>query len=114
MVKEKLVILQSVINGFDITRHTITNHRVVVSGSRVNCRAYLIADHIIFPDPAVRLAGDEDVMTVIGEYSNNYELLGGQWKICHSALNVHYSRGNTELMAQAMTRAAEGFSGVQV
>ena len=48
-----LPILQSVINGFDITRHMITNHRCTISDEVVRCRAYMIADHIIFPEPDI-------------------------------------------------------------
>ena len=44
--------LKSVINGFDITRHTITNHRFVISDGEISCRAYLTADHVLFADPA--------------------------------------------------------------
>ena len=47
---EWLKVLQGVINGFDITRHAISNHRVTISDGVVNCRAYLSADHIIFPE----------------------------------------------------------------
>ena len=44
--------LVTVISKFDITRHTITNHRVVISAGEVSCRAYMSADHVKFADPA--------------------------------------------------------------
>lgn len=98
--------IQGVINGFDITRHTITNHRFSVEGSRVSCTAYLIADHVIFTDPELPLVCDEQVVTVIGEYTNSYEHDGSDWKICRSKLVVNYSRGNLDLFATATERAA--------
>lgn len=101
-----LKILQSVINGFDITRHTITNHRVNMTDGQVSCMAYLIADHVIFADPEVPLVGDQDVVTVVGEYTNWYEKTGDSWKICKSQLVVNWSSGNIALLAEANKRAA--------
>jgi len=94
-----LAVLQSVINRFDITRHTITNHRVTIDGDTVRCRAYLSADHIKFADPAIPLVGDEDIVTVVGEYTNFYRLVGDHWKIWRSELVVNWSRGNLGLFA---------------
>jgi hypothetical protein len=99
--------LKSVINGFDITRHTITNHRVVITDDEVSCRAYLTADHVLFADPAFPIAGDDEVVTVVGEYTNHYRLVGDRWKICKSALVVNWSRGNMMLFATAPERAAK-------
>src|SRR6056297_398395 len=53
--------LQAVINSFDVTRHTITNHRVVISAKQLSCRAYLVADHVRFADAALPVVGAEDV-----------------------------------------------------
>jgi hypothetical protein len=99
-----LRILQGVINGFDITRHTITNHRFVISGAQVACRAYLIADHVIFPNPEAPIIGAQDVVTVVGEYTNHYQQVAGDWKICKSELAVHWSSGNIALFASATER----------
>jgi hypothetical protein len=98
--------LRSVINGFDVTRHTITNHRVCISDDEISCRAYLTADHVVFPDPENPIVGDEDVVTVVGEYTNYYQQVEGVWKICKSALVVNWSRGNMALFASAPERAA--------
>ena len=98
--------LQSVINGFDITRHMITNHRVTITDSRVSCTAYLMADHVIFPDPAMPIISGDDVATVVGEYTNYYELVGDAWKICKSELVVNYSSGNMGLFETAAARVA--------
>ena len=89
--------LKGVINKFDITRHTITNHRVSISGDEVVCVAYLTADHVKFPDPAMPVANPEDVATVVGEYTNHYREIDGAWKICRSALVVNWSAGNLAL-----------------
>lgn len=101
-----LQVLQGVINGFDVTRHTITNHRFVVSDEEVSCRAYLIADHIVFPAPDLPLPGPEDIVTVVGEYYNHYSLIEGDWKIVKSGLEVHWSSGNLALFETAGERAA--------
>ena len=102
-----LEVLQSVINGFDVTRHTITNHRFSFADGQVSCRAYLVADHVIFPDPAVPLVSDDDVATVVGEYTNHYERTLQGWKISRSKLEIHYSRGNLDLFGTAAERVAE-------
>jgi hypothetical protein len=99
-----LGILQGVINGFDITRHFITNHRFSMSDSGLSCRAYLSADHVIFPDPAQPFIGSQDVVTVVGEYTNHYRQIGDAWKICKSELVVHWSSGNIELFGAATAR----------
>ncbi len=91
--------LRSVIDKFDITRHTITNHRVAIDGEEVSCRAYLTADHVKFEDPAVPLAGPDNVATVVGEYTNYYTREGDAWKICRSELVVNWSSGNMGLFA---------------
>lgn len=101
-----LLILQGVINGFDITRHTITNHRIDISDAQVSCAAYLTADHVIFANPDVPLIGDSEVVTVVGEYTNCYQQINDDWKICKSQLVVNWTSGNAELLGTAMTRAA--------
>lgn len=101
-----LAILQSVINGFDITRHAITNHRVTVTDDEVKCSAYLCADHVMFPDPSVREHGPDDVATVVGEYTNFYERINGEWRVWRSELRVDYSNGNLALFPKALERSA--------
>ena len=99
--------LQSVINGFDITRHTITNHRVTVSDGQIKGRAYLIADHVIFPSPGESLITDQDVVTVVGEYTNHYQMIAGALKIIKSELVVNWSSGNLELFTAAAENVAK-------
>ena len=106
-IDDWLPILQGVINGFDITRHTITNHRPEITDTSVSCTAYLSADHVIFANPELPVITPEDVVTVVGEYTNWYEFDGGLWRICRSRLVVNYSGGNLDLLAQAMQRAAQ-------
>jgi hypothetical protein len=100
-----LKVLQGVINGFDITRHTITNHRPLISDSAVSCSAYLIADHVIFANPDVPVVTPRDVVTVVGEYTNRYEHVGGRWTICYSKLVINYTSGNLDLLGRATQRA---------
>lgn len=91
--------LKGVINKFDVTRHLITNHRVTISGDEVKCVAYLSADHVKFSDPAVAVENPESVATVVGEYTNYYEQVEGEWKVVRSALVVNWSSGNLALFA---------------
>lgn len=102
-----MLYLKSVINGFDITRHTLTNHRFGRSGEDVVCRAYLVADHVIFAQAELPIATADDVVTVVGEYTNTYTPTTAGWKISASRLEVHWSSGNLELFPRAMQRAAE-------
>jgi hypothetical protein len=99
--------LKGVINGFDITRHTITNHRAIVSNDEVSCTAYLIADHVIFADPKLPHIGADDVVTVVGEYTNHYTEIDDAWRICQSALRMHYTSGNLGLFEVGAKRVAE-------
>lgn len=101
-----MLYLKSVINGFDITRHLITNHRAIVTDSAISCRAYLAADHVIFADPAIPVARPEDIITVVGEYNNHYAEIDGHWKIVKSSLELHYSHGNMDLFEESVKRAA--------
>ena len=97
--------LQGVINGFDITRHTITNHRFFIAEGEISCRAYLRADHVIFANPEMPVIGPEEVVVVVGEYTNRYREIDGCWKICKSELEVNWSEGNFSLLATATERA---------
>jgi hypothetical protein len=91
--------LQSVINRFDVTRHTITNHRFVIDGATVSCRAYLSADHVKFTDPSLPVVGPGDSVMVVGEYTNYYAEHDARWLIVRSELVVNYSVGNVALFA---------------
>ena len=106
VAEDWMQVLQSVINGFDITRHTITNHRVSITDSRVRCSAYLTADHVIFTNPDLPVVNDEEVVTVVGDYTNDYQLEEDGWKICKSQLVVNWSSGNMALFEIAGQRAA--------
>lgn len=103
-----VVILRSVIDGFDITRHAIGNHRFTIAGDSVSCRAYVCADHVVFANPGMPIVGDQDIVTVVGEYTNHYARIDGQWKICKSELAVHWSAGNIALFTAAAERVTAG------
>jgi 3-phenylpropionate/cinnamic acid dioxygenase small subunit len=103
---EWLKVLQGAINGFDATRHLMSNPRVEVTGDEVTCRIYLQADHVIYPIPEMAIAGPHDVATVIGEYTNSYVQTPQGWKICKSKLVMDYTTGNLELFGAAAGRVA--------
>lgn len=96
--------LQRNIGGFDLTRHTICNHRVHMDGDRARCTAYLVADHILFQNPQLPIVGPDDIATVVGEYTNQYQRVGGDWKISRSKLDIKWSSGNIGLFQQAVER----------
>ena len=98
--------LQSVINGFDVTRHAITNHRFRAIAEGIECRAYFNAEHIIFNDPEINHVTDDESVFVIGEYTNVYCQSDSGWKISQSRLVTEYSKGNVGLFAVAGERAA--------
>ncbi len=106
-----MAVLQGVINGFDFTRHAITNHRFELSPRGLRCRAYLSAGHVIYPDVNAPSVGPEDIVTVVGEYCNTYSFEGGDCRICASELHVSHTEGNVALLAMAMERAAALSSG---
>ncbi len=98
--------LKGTLTGFDMTQHSITNHRFKFGEETGSCQAYLTADHIIFPNPEMPLAMPEDVVTVVGEYTNQYRREGADWKIFHTKLVVNFTTGNMALLGQAAERAA--------
>lgn len=100
-----VAVLEMAVKGFDITRHTMTNHRLTIDGDKVTCRTYLLADHMIFADPTITHADDDENITLAGEYINDYQQIDGQWKIVRSQLDVHYTRGNAGLFEKAQARA---------
>ncbi|TDG14846.1 nuclear transport factor 2 family protein [Seongchinamella unica] len=101
-----LLALQSVIDGFDLTRHSLSNFRFCRTEQGVECRAYLVAEHIIFTDPGNKVATDAEVAIVVGEYTNVFAGADAGWKIVSSKLDTQYCRGNIALFAEAVERAA--------
>ena len=99
-------VLQSVINGFDKTRHIISNHRFRQHPDGIECRAYLHADHLILEEGQVTPATPEQVVTVVGEYTNVFRQERDGWKIVRSKLAMDYATGNDTLFGVAAERAA--------
>ena len=99
-------VLQSVINGFDRTRHIISNHRFRDCEDGIECRAYLHADHLILEEDQMSAATPEQVITIVGEYTNVFRCEDAQWKIVRSKLSMEYALGNESLFGVAATRAA--------
>jgi hypothetical protein len=100
-------LLQGVIHAFDRTRHAMSNARFNITPELVNCRIYVSADHVVYPD-TLRIIGPEDVVTVVGEYSNDYRQIGGDWKIVFSRLDVWWTSGNVALLGRVGRSAASG------
>lgn len=100
-------IMRGNIGGFDFTRHTITNHRCTINENELSCKAYLIADHVIFPDQTMPAISAKDVVTFVGEYTNRYQKTSEGLKITHSKLDMHWCNGPLELFAEAQQRWAQ-------
>lgn len=99
--------IKAVLSGFDSTHHAITNHRMALADGKVICRAYLVADHVILPDPKIAQAGPDNICTVVGEYHNHYDnRADGAWRIVYSSLKVKWSSGNAAIFVTAAERAA--------
>jgi hypothetical protein len=94
-----MLLLQGVIHAFDRTRHAMSNARFDITPERVNCRIYVCADHVVYPDPT-RIIGPQDVVTVVGEYSNDFRRIDGAWKIVFSRLDVWWTTGNVALLGR--------------
>ena len=90
--------LQAVIHAFDRTRHAMSNPRFVAGADLVNCRMGVSADHVVYPPGSGGIIGPQDVVTVVGEYSNDYRLVGDDWKIVFSRLDVWWTSGNVALL----------------
>ncbi|MGI9284521.1 MAG: hypothetical protein ACR2P1_03980, partial [Pseudomonadales bacterium] len=63
------------------------------------------AHHVIFSGQEPGTAGVDDVVTVVGEYTNSYERTDQGWKIRRSRLQVHWTSGKPNLFPLAMQRA---------
>lgn len=98
-------ILRHNISGFDMTRHELCNFRAAINDESVSCRAYMRADHIILATPGEVNVSPQEVVTVVGEYTNVYKQVDGLWKICQSKLEVNWSQGDLGLFEQAALRA---------
>ena len=73
---------------------------------RVQCTAYLVAEHMMFADPALPLANEGEFITVAGFYTNDFVIEAGQWRIAKSMLAVTWLRGNPGLFEVAAQKAA--------
>ena len=54
------------------------------------CIAYLDADHIIFSDSGINITTPLDAVKLVGEYSDEYRLIDGLWKIVKSHLRTDW------------------------
>lgn len=101
-------VLQGNLQGFDITHHMIGNHRYQRRDDRVECISYLVAEHIIFEDPATLVATEGSYITVAGYYTNGYLESRSGWRIADSQLKVTWMRGDPGLFARAAERGVAG------
>lgn len=97
-------VLQGNLQGFDITHHMIGNHRYRRRGDGIECTSYMVAEHVIFEDPATLLATEGSYITVAGYYTNGYIESRSGWRIADSQLKVTWMRGDPDLFLKAAQR----------
>ena len=96
-------ILKSSITRFDMTHHQLEVYRVSdiladKPGQQMQCLAYLVAEHMLYADPAMPIATDEsEYITLGGYYTNDFVQEKEQWKIQTSKLTATWLRGNYTL-----------------
>ncbi|ABW30783.1 nuclear transport factor 2 family protein [Acaryochloris marina] len=86
----------SVLPGFDVTRHDISNVEVTVDGQKAVATADVIADHYM---------GNQH-WQVQGDYRYELQKEGDIWRITSHRFNFHQESGDRTLFGPASKRAA--------
>lgn len=86
----------SVLPGFDVTRHDISNIEVTVDGQKAVATADVIADHYM---------GNQH-WQVQGDYRYELQKEGDIWRITSHTFNLHQESGDRTVFGPASKRAA--------
>ncbi|MFI3162968.1 MAG: nuclear transport factor 2 family protein [Bacillota bacterium] len=89
----------SLIPGFDVTQHQLTNFVVDIDGDTASTVVYMQAEHFAFEGT------DEICRTVGGYYTHKLKKENGNWKICSLKLTATWGRGDMRAFAIASKRA---------
>lgn len=90
--------VQSLIPGFDVTQHKLTNFHIDIMGNQAKTLVYMEAEHFY------RSETENLERAVGGYYSHKLEKIKGVWKITSLKLTETWSRGDMRAFALAMER----------
>lgn len=85
----------SVLPGFDLTRHELSNIKVNVEGDKATARADVTADHYL----------DDMFWQVKGDYLYKLEKIDGAWRITSHKFNSKEETGTRDVFAPAIEKA---------
>lgn len=89
----------SLIPGFDVTQHQLTNFVINIDGDTADTVVYMQAEHIVMED------GQQIDRAVGGYYTHKLKKIDGAWKICSLKLTATWGRGDMQAFAIAGARA---------
>lgn len=95
-----IAIQQSVIEGFDIAQHHVTNMVHVIDGDRATTRCYLYAEHFLNTD-----RGDRSV-SLGGQYEVSSRRYPDGWKVQRWRFHSPWLRGNPMLYQLAVEKTS--------
>lgn len=90
--------VQSLIPGFDVTQHKLSNFNIEISGNKGKTMVYMEAEYIY------RSETENFERTVGGYYSHKLEKSQGIWKITSLTFTETWSLGDMRAFALAMER----------
>lgn len=90
--------VKSLIPGFHVTQHKLSNFNIKVNGTLAETMVYMEAEHFFHGDK------ERFDRTVGGYYTHKLEKQHGLWKITSLKLTETWSRGDMRAFALAMER----------
>lgn len=90
--------VKTLIPGFDVTQHQLTNFHIELLGDLCKTCVYMQAEHIIHTE------NETLERTVGGFYSHELQRVKGTWKISSLKLTETWSRGDMRAFVIAMER----------
>lgn len=87
---------KTILPGFKMTQHAITNHRVSISNKTATCFSYVTALHYLPND------SKSDVWRVVGFYEHRLVRTEAGWRVSEMKFTATIIDGNTDLPKLAM------------
>jgi hypothetical protein len=94
--------VRSVISGFDVTQHQMSNMRFALADQGAEATVYLVAHHFLGPPDR------REKYLVGGYYDFQFAPRAGQWKVTGIRLNVTWTEGEFALFKRAKKRLLQG------